>query len=84
MRETIGGDSVFLAREVRRYITDPAQASSYLVGKLQILELRDAYEKEMGGEFDIKEFHDRLLELGSIPVALIARKLLGQARNKRD
>lgn len=76
MQETVGGDSVFLAKEVRRYLTDPAQASSYLVGKLQILALREKYAEMMGDEFTVREFHDRLLREGSIPVSLIARKLL--------
>jgi hypothetical protein len=76
MRETIGGDSTFLTREVRRYITDPGQASSYLVGKLQILQLRAEYEKLMGDRFNLKQFHDRLLQMGSIPVVLIRQLLL--------
>jgi uncharacterized protein (DUF885 family) len=83
MRETLGGDSTYLAREVRRYLTDPCQASSYLVGKLQILDLRDEYAKLMGDRFDLKEFHDRLLQQGSIPVVLIRNKLLKEALQER-
>jgi uncharacterized protein (DUF885 family) len=78
MRETIGGDSTFLAKEVRRYLTDPAQASSYLVGKLQILRLKRECEKVKGEAFNLKEFHNRLLGEGSIPVSLIHEKLLDE------
>jgi hypothetical protein len=75
MRETLGGDSTFYAREVRRYITDPGQASSYLIGKIQILNLLEDYKDVKGEYFDLKTFHDELLSHGSIPVALLRRAL---------
>jgi len=51
---------------------------SYLVGKTQLLALRDEYRKRTGDRFSLRDFHDRLLAEGSIPVSLIRRKLLVQ------
>ena len=58
--------------EVRRYTQSPTQPMSYLVGKQQIIELRDRQRRKLGNAFDLREFHDRLLSQGTIPVALIA------------
>ena len=58
--------------EVRRYTQSPTQPMSYLVGKQQILELRDRERQRLGHAFDLRAFHDRLLSYGSIPVSLIA------------
>lgn len=80
MQQTFGGDrsdSMFFAQEVRRYATEPGQPSSYLVGKMQLLRLRDDYRRLKGMDFSLCEFHDQFLALGSIPFSLIRRKLLG-------
>ncbi len=57
--------------EVRRYTQSATQPMSYLMGKHQILELRAAEQRRLGGAFDLQSFHDRLLSYGTIPVALI-------------
>jgi len=62
--------------EVKRYSQDPTQPMSYAIGKLEILKLRDEYKKLKGEKFDQKEFHDRLLSYGSIPVKLIRERML--------
>jgi uncharacterized protein (DUF885 family) len=51
---------------------------SYLVGKTQLMALRDEYRKHVGDQFSLKDFHDLLLAEGSIPVSLIRRKLLAE------
>lgn len=56
--------------EVRRYAGNPTQPSSYLVGKRAIIDIRDRYERRRGDAFDLLEFHDSLLGLGSVPPAL--------------
>jgi len=71
-------DSVFFSREVLRYATDPCQPSSYLVGKFQIMDLRERYKQKMGNTYSLNDFHDHLLNQGSIPVKLIERCLLQQ------
>ncbi len=57
--------------EVRRYTQTPTQPMSYLVGKHQILDLRERERQRLGSRFDLRDFHDRLLAQGSLPVALI-------------
>jgi uncharacterized protein (DUF885 family) len=57
--------------EVRRYTQSPTQPMSYLVGKQQILDLRERERGRLGAAFDLRGFHDRLLSQGSLPVALL-------------
>ena len=57
--------------EVRRYTQSATQPMSYLMGKHQILNLRERERQRLGGQFDLQGFHDRLLSYGTIPVALI-------------
>jgi hypothetical protein len=71
-----GPDTAWAKGEVRRYCLEPGQPMSYLVGKTQILSLREDYKRKMGRHFALKDFHDRLLAEGSIPLSLIRRKLL--------
>ncbi|HTW92517.1 MAG TPA: DUF885 domain-containing protein [bacterium] len=74
----LGPDTAFFKAEVRRYCLSPSQPMSYLVGKTQLLALREAYRRKMGDRFSLKDFHDRVLTEGSIPVSLIRRKLLSE------
>lgn len=57
--------------EVDRYIANPGQATAYMVGRLEIERLRRAAEARLGQDFDIREFHDRVLESGSVPLPLL-------------
>jgi len=78
MVETFGGGESYYAREIKRYISNPIQPSSYLIGKIQLLELREEYRRLKGNDFNIKDFHDNLLSHGSIPVELVKRLMLGR------
>ena len=57
--------------EVDRYISWPGQALSYKLGEIKILELRALAEKELGDKFDIRKFHDAVLDVGSVPLPLL-------------
>jgi len=57
--------------EVDRYISWPGQALSYKLGEIKIVELRALAEKELGDKFDIRKFHDAVLEIGSVPLPLL-------------
>ncbi|HME81914.1 MAG TPA: DUF885 domain-containing protein [Candidatus Eremiobacteraceae bacterium] len=65
--------------EVRRYTQSPTQPMSYLVGKQQIMDLRERERARLGGAFELRSFHDRLLAQGTIPVALIAPTLANES-----
>lgn len=61
--------------EVRRYCMTPTQPMSYLVGKLQILELRSEAQRKLGARFQLHDFHAALLASGTIPLALVREEL---------
>jgi uncharacterized protein (DUF885 family) len=61
--------------EVDRYIMWPGQACSYYVGMLKIIEMREKARKELGPKFDLREFHRILLENGTMPLELAARRV---------
>ncbi|MDQ2585938.1 DUF885 domain-containing protein [Saccharothrix yanglingensis] len=58
--------------EVDRYIENPAQALSYMVGRLEIQRLRGDAERRLGDGFDIRAFHDLVLRGGPLPMAVLA------------
>ncbi|MBD3348054.1 MAG: DUF885 family protein, partial [Candidatus Eisenbacteria bacterium] len=58
------------AAEVRRYAMHPTQPSSYLLGKLTILDIRKRFEERAKDAFDLRGFHDQLLSIGSVPPSL--------------
>ncbi len=57
--------------EVNRYMTWPGQALAYKVGELKIRELRTRAEEALGADFDLRAFHDAVLENGSIPLSVL-------------
>lgn len=61
--------------EIERYMAIPGQALGYKIGALKIRELRTKYEKELGNKFKIASFHDEVLKNGSMPLALLEKKM---------
>jgi uncharacterized protein (DUF885 family) len=60
--------------ETDRYIAWPAQACSYKLGQLKILELRERARQELGPKFDIRSFHDEILSGGSLPLDMLDQR----------
>jgi uncharacterized protein (DUF885 family) len=61
--------------EVDRYIAWPAQALSYKMGQMKILELRARAQKELGAKFDVRAFHDAVLDQGPLPLDMLDAKI---------
>jgi len=71
MRKSGAVDEPTIQSETDRYIAWPAQACSYKIGQLKFLELRERARKELGAKFDIRTFHDEMLNGGSLPLDLL-------------
>ena len=68
-------DDTSIQAEVDRYIANPGQALAYKIGQLKILELRDKAKKELGGKFDIRAFHDQVLDAGAMPLDVLSDRI---------
>ncbi len=64
-----------IVREIERYMANPGQALSYKIGQLKIRELRSRATTALGDKFDIKEYHNQVLETGCIPLVLLENKI---------
>ena len=61
--------------EVERYIAIPSQALAYKIGAITILRLKDKAKKAMGAKFDVREFHNQVLNTGALPLAVLEKKI---------
>jgi uncharacterized protein (DUF885 family) len=68
MRKSGAVDEPTIQAETDRYISWPAQALSYKLGQLKIRDLRERTQKELGSNFDIRTFHDEILDGGALPL----------------
>jgi uncharacterized protein (DUF885 family) len=73
MIATTGQDPVPMAGEVDRYYSMPAQALSYMIGELKIIELRDRAMARLGERFDIRRFHQLVIDQGALPLDVLER-----------
>jgi uncharacterized protein (DUF885 family) len=64
-------DEPTIQSETDRYIAWPAQALSYKLGQLKIRELRERAKKELGPKFDLRKFHDEMLDGGTLPLDML-------------
>lgn len=71
MRKSGAVDEPTIQSETDRYIAWPAQALAYKLGQLKIRELRERATKELGPRFDIRKFHDEILDGGTLPLDLL-------------
>ena len=71
MLEATGDTRDSIVTEIERYCVWPGQATSYMVGKIDIIRLREAAKTALGDKFDIKEFHDQVLLEGAMPLDVL-------------
>jgi uncharacterized protein (DUF885 family) len=65
-----------ITSEIERYMAIPGQALAYKIGQLKILELRRKSEEKMKDKFNIKEFHDKILMYGCLPLDILEKKIM--------
>jgi uncharacterized protein (DUF885 family) len=61
--------------EIDRYLAWPGQSLAYKSGELKMKELRAKAERELGGKFDVRAFHDELLGAGALPLSLLEERM---------
>jgi uncharacterized protein (DUF885 family) len=85
MRKSGAVDEPTIQSETDRYIAWPAQALSYKIGQLKFRELRARAQNELGPKFDIRKFHDEMLDGGTLPLDLLEDRTNGWiARQKTN
>lgn len=70
--------------EIDRYISWPGQALSYKIGELKIRELREKAENELGTLFNIREFHEVILEKGTVTLPLLEKRIIHYIQSKKN
>lgn len=73
MQEKTGMTEGEVRVEVNRYLVQPGQATSYKMGHLRLLELREKAKQQLGERFDIRRFHDLVLGNGALPMTVLAQ-----------
>ncbi len=68
-------DEPSVQTETNRYIAWPAQALSYKMGQLKILELRARAQQQLGAQFDIRDFHDQVVDSGALPLDVLEEQI---------
>jgi len=74
-RENTGKTDQDVISEIDRYIVWPGQALAYKIGQMKIRELRAEAEKKLGAKFDVRKFHDAVLENGAVPLAALEARM---------
>lgn len=73
--------------EIERYMANPGQALSYKIGQLKIIELRKKAKAELGDNFNIRQFHNEVLETGAVPLELLENKMdkwIAEVKNSKS
>ncbi|WP_205711142.1 DUF885 domain-containing protein [Hymenobacter sp. HDW8] len=75
MRDNRSIDEQAATAEIERYMAWPGQALAYKTGQMKIIELRNKYEKQLGGKFNLRAFHDQLLQNAAMPLAIAEKTM---------
>lgn len=83
MLENEAASTDYAIMEVERYMAIPGQALSYKIGALKIKELREKYEKQLGKNFKLADFHDEILSNGCMPLDVLEKKMARWAESRK-
>ena len=84
MRENTALSLHEIETETDRYISWPGQALSYKIGEIKIRELRKLAEASLGTDFDIREFHEVILEQGTVTLPILEKRINQYIAQKKD
>jgi uncharacterized protein (DUF885 family) len=84
MKENTAKSELEITVEVDRYIVWPGQALAYKMGELKIRELRTRAEKALGKSFDLRQFHNAVLDKGPLPLDLLDKQISGWIQARQD
>ena len=73
MVENAGEQQTSAQREIDRYCVYPGQACAFMVGRLALLKAREAARARLGARFDVRDFHERVLAAGPMPMQVVER-----------
>jgi len=74
----------FARKEIVRYMSDPGQATAYMIGRLELIKMRQKATKELGKKFNLKEFHYQVLSQGSSPIDYLKEHIDRYIECKKD
>ncbi|ELT97592.1 hypothetical protein CAPTEDRAFT_225365 [Capitella teleta] len=74
---------VAIRREIKRYCTWPGQACAYKIGQLKVMELRNKAENDLGIRFDVRDFHEVVLQCGMVPLSVLEKLVLDYIESKK-
>ena len=83
MLENTGMAATDVESEIERYIVNPGQATSYKVGMMEFLRLRDEAQRKLGDDFDLREFHDVVLMNGDLPLVAVRQQVMKYIAGKQ-
>jgi uncharacterized protein (DUF885 family) len=67
-------DETNVQRETDRYIAWPGQALGYKIGQLKLLDIRQRAQDRLGAQFDIRKFHDMIIDSGALPLDVLDKR----------